>query len=128
MDNPQELKCTIANVNTSCVNVTASWSPPINAEIAALAFYRITVTLFDASKNLIATKSATLIATDSRQNASYTVVLPSEGTYSASIIAENKCGQMSEKIIIVCSACSNEFAKLHLYIFMYFVYKVVCTC
>lgn len=89
VDHPQLLNCTTADINSSYVNVTVLWSSASNAESAGLAFYH--VTLLD-TKNSTQSHLANLTAYDS----CYNVVLPLQETYNASIIAENKCGQISE--------------------------------
>ena len=74
--------------------MAVSWSPPSNAESAALEFYHV----------ILYTESSMIhLAILTPMNSRYNAMLPSsQEIYNASITAENKCGQMSERITAAC--------------------------
>jgi hypothetical protein len=122
------LDCTIANVNSSHISVTASWSPPIKAQSAAVAFYH--VALYD-SKGLTQSKMF-VAASNSCQDATYytyTDILSKSSQddkfqYNASIIAENKCGQRSKEFTTVCKS-SSSISSYHISIITVTRYYII---
>ena len=104
------LQCTMENISSSRVIVTASWSPPENPQSAGLVFYHIA--LF--SKENESHSESVLVALNYSAIQYYTGILPSYDDnfqvlqYSASIIAENKCGQMSVKFTVACKSSRSN--------------------